>query len=66
MDYHKSALERAFELAREGSCSSVTHIRRRMQREGYQYEQVEGRELHRQLRALILQAPGFSPDLSKQ
>ena len=35
MDYRKSALERAFELAKEGSCPSVTDIRRRMQLEGY-------------------------------
>ena len=65
MDHHKYPLERAFELAKEGSCSTVTDIRRRMQWEGYKYEQVEGRELHKQLRALIVRAPSFSPDRSK-
>jgi hypothetical protein len=65
MDYRKSALERAFELAKEGSCPSVTDIRRRMQLEGYNHYQLEGRHLHKQLRALIVRAPSFSPDRSK-
>jgi hypothetical protein len=65
MDHDKSPLERAFELAKEGSCPTVTDIRRRMQLEGYNHSQLEGRELFKQLRALILQAPGFSPDRSK-
>ena len=66
MDHHKFPLERAFELAKEGSCLTITDIRRKMQLEGYNYTQVEGRELHKQLRALILRAPGFSPDIRKR
>jgi hypothetical protein len=62
MDHHKSPLERAFELAKGGSCPTITDIRRKMHLEGYDYSQVEGRELHKQLRALIVRAPSFSPD----
>lgn len=65
MDNHKSALERAFELAKEGSCLTITDIRRRMRSEGYDYSQVEGPQLEKQLRGLIVRAPSFSPDLSK-
>ena len=59
MDHHKYPLERAFELAKEGSCPTVTDIRRRMQLEGYDRYQVEGPHLHKQLRALIVRA--YSP-----
>ena len=66
MDHHKSPLERAFQLAREGSCPTVTDIRRRMQLEGYNHSQLEGPHLHKQLRALIVRAPSFSPDRSER
>ena len=37
-----SALERAFELAATGHFSTVSEIKLKLLREGYQYEQVEG------------------------
>ena len=40
-----STLERAFELAATGLFSTVTEIKLRLAREGYQFEQVEGRNL---------------------
>ena len=53
MDKNKTALERAFELARSGRYPSVELIRRAISAEGYFQNQIEGRELSRQLRALI-------------
>lgn len=53
MDQNKTALERAFELARSGRYPTVELIRRAISAEGYFQTQIEGRELARQLRALI-------------
>lgn len=53
MDPNKSALERAFELARSGRYPTVELIRRAISAEGYLQSQIEGRELTRQLKALI-------------
>ncbi|RYH14152.1 MAG: hypothetical protein EON57_00925 [Alphaproteobacteria bacterium] len=53
MDPNKSALERAFELARTGRYPTVELIRRAISAEGYFQSQIEGRELTRQLKALI-------------
>jgi hypothetical protein len=53
MDPNKSALERAFELARSGRYPTVELIRRAISAEGYFQSQIEGRELTRQLKALI-------------
>jgi hypothetical protein len=53
-DPHKTALERAFELARSGTVLSMSDLRARIKREGYSIEQVEGKALGRQLRGLIL------------
>jgi hypothetical protein len=61
MEHRKSALERAFELAKEGRCPNITDIRRRLQLEGYSSSQIEGPQLHKQLRALIVHASSFSP-----
>ena len=47
-----STLERAFELAATGLFSTVTKIRLRLAREGYQHEQIEGPELAKQLVAM--------------
>ena len=66
MDHHKSPLARAFELAKEGSCPTATYIRPRMQSEGYNHSQLEGRELFKQLRGLIVRAPSFSSERSKR
>ena len=49
----KTVLERAFELAASGKCVTVGEIKDALSAEGYVTAQVEGRELHRQLRARI-------------
>jgi hypothetical protein len=55
-----TTLERAFALARSGSCATVSDIRLMLKRE--RYDQVEahlaGPSLSRQLRALCDQAKG--------
>lgn len=53
MDKDKTALERAFELARTGRYPTVDLIRRAISAEGYFQNQIEGRDLSRQLRELI-------------
>ena len=56
----QTTLERAFELARSGSCASVNDIRRQLKAE--RYDQVEahlsGSSISRQLRALCAEARG--------
>jgi len=42
MDHNKFPLERAFELAKEGSCLTITDIRRKMQLEGCDYTKLKG------------------------
>jgi hypothetical protein len=56
MDINKTALERAFELARSGAYSSVALIVRRLNAEGYSGAQVDGRQLRKQLARLIQDA----------
>jgi hypothetical protein len=58
MDPNKTALERAFELAKSGTVKSVGELRTRVSREGYMASQVEGAALGRQLRNLIDKAVG--------
>lgn len=53
MDQHKSALERAFELAKSGQFSTFSDLKRAVTREGYLQAQLEGPSLARQLSALI-------------
>ncbi len=53
MEPGKTALERAFELAKNGEATSTEHIRRILKQEGYEERQVQGRALSRQLLALI-------------
>jgi Protein of unknown function (DUF2934) len=53
MEQGISALERAFEIARSGRAGSVTLIKKALKQEGYAVEQVQGRGLSRQLRAII-------------
>lgn len=62
MDQNKTALERAFELARSGRYPTVAHIRRAISAEGYSQGQIEGRELSRQLRELIAAVPRTPDD----
>lgn len=56
MSDRPTALERAFELAASGVYTSVTGIRERLKRDGFQVAQVTGRTLARQLRRQIKQA----------
>jgi len=56
MDHRKTAIERAFDLARSGKASSVTDIVTSLKREGYSAEQIQGASLRRQLAALIKSA----------
>lgn len=53
MDNSVTALERAFSLARSGSCMTVGGIRIALKAEGYTIEQIIGPALSRQLRVLI-------------
>jgi hypothetical protein len=56
MDTNVSALERAFHLAKTGVFATVAEIKIRLQAEGYYASQVEGAQLHKQLKALIADA----------
>ena len=56
MDQNKTALERAFELAKSGTVKSVSELRNKISREGYMAAQIEGAALGRQLRGLITKA----------
>ncbi len=53
MDSRISQLERAFELARSGRCSTVADIKRKLREEGYQDDQIEGPSLFGQLNTLM-------------
>jgi hypothetical protein len=54
----KSTVERAFELARSGSCRSNEDIIRQLNREGFSDPagQLSGQSLRKQLRALMKDA----------
>jgi hypothetical protein len=56
MEINKTALERAFELARSGKCLSVHDIFLHLHSEGYAVGQLEGSTLKKQLSALIEKA----------
>jgi hypothetical protein len=56
MDQNITVLERAFQLANSGRCSSVDDIRHQLKSEGYSTEHLDGKDLKRQLRALIRSA----------
>ena len=58
MDYRISVLERAFQLASSGECSSVPEIRKHLKEEGRPGDQIIGRMLLKQLRGLIEAAQG--------
>jgi hypothetical protein len=55
-DHRKTAIERAFDLARGGQASNVAEILAVLKREGYYNDQIQGRSLMRQLRTLIRSA----------
>jgi len=48
-----TALERAFQLAKSGSCASLDDIKKRMKAEGHSTDQITGGALSKQLRVLI-------------
>lgn len=56
MTLRPTALERAFALARSGTCASVSDIRKQLKEEGLSDRDLEGPSLLRQLRALCAEA----------
>jgi hypothetical protein len=62
MDPAITAIERAFQLAKSSSCSTVSDIKRRLASEGYSASQISGRTLARQLVALIKARPPESAE----
>jgi hypothetical protein len=54
MDHRDTAIERAFALAKSGTCASVSDIRTSLKAEGYDVGQIEGPTLGRQLRGIII------------
>jgi hypothetical protein len=56
MSNRSTPLERAFQLARSGRPNTIADIKQILDSEGYASGQVEGKALHKQLRALILAA----------
>jgi len=48
-----SAVERAFQIARSGEANSVDYIRRKLGKEGYNYDHIYGRTLCSQLCEVI-------------
>lgn len=60
MDQNKTAIERAFDMARSGQFATVTEIKRAVSAEGYNLAQLEGSSLTRQLRGLITSAAADS------
>jgi hypothetical protein len=67
MQSRPSVIERAFQLARSGTCASLTDIRMRLQSENYADAQIHtsGHSIARQLRGLIVaaQAPHALADM---
>jgi hypothetical protein len=61
MQPNKTAIERAFELARSGQHENASAVKRAVAAEGYPAAQIEGPALMRQLRDLIQQAAAARP-----
>jgi hypothetical protein len=64
MEINKTALERAFELARSGRYLRLDQLLRRLNKEGYLGEQVTGPAIRKQLNQAIKESrsrPPFSP-----
>jgi hypothetical protein len=53
MDHRPTELERAFQLAKSGRCSSVADIRNLLRSEGFSNTKITGKTLASQLLALI-------------
>jgi hypothetical protein len=58
MNQRITALERAFQLAKSGSCKTVSDIKSRLRAEGYSVDKITGPTLSKQLQALIQTARG--------
>ena len=56
MELRKTAVERAFELARSGSCLSIRDIAYKLNSEKYDISHLEGPALRKQLQTLIDEA----------
>lgn len=56
MKPHTTSLERAFELARSGRYLTMDHIRTKLKAEGYDFRQLEGRVLSKQLVEIMQKA----------
>ena len=64
MESNKTALERAFELARSGRYLRLGHLLQRLNDEGYSDQQVTGPAIRKQLNQAIKESrsrPPFSP-----
>ena len=69
MESNKTALERAFELARSGRYLRLDQLLRRLNSEGYLGEQVTGPAVRKQLSQAIKESrsrPPFSPAASRE
>ena len=53
MDIRKTALVRAFELARSGKCLNISELLLRLTAERYDASQIQGPSLRKQLAELI-------------
>ncbi len=56
MQLNQTMLERAFELAKSGEYSTVNIIKGKLKAEGYPLDEVDGKSLTAQLRALMKDA----------
>jgi hypothetical protein len=56
MEVRKTALERAFELARSGKCLNLTDIIKKLKSERMDANLIEGKALKKQLLQLIKKA----------
>ncbi len=56
MHHNVTSLERAFQLAKSGKCQTVNDVKQKMRLEGYEQDQVMGRQLMGQLSSLICTA----------
>ena len=56
MQPNQTMVERAFELAKSGEYSTVNVIKGKLKAEGYPLDQVDGKALTAQLRALMRDA----------
>ncbi len=53
MIHRPTAIERAFELARDGKCATVSDLKAALKSEGYDTNAIVGGVLMKQLRTLI-------------